>query len=67
MPKYKARIVETIRRVAYVRVDAQDDDAAWNAADDAIYEITDQDHRWSTIDGNTEVTDIELEDEESEQ
>ena len=64
MPKYKARIVKTIRRVAYVCVEAQDEADAWERAVDALYEITDQDHRWLTVDGDTEVTDIELEEKE---
>lgn len=58
MPKYKARIVETVVQVAYVYFDAENDDAAWNAADDLLYDIPSS--SFKVMDGEMSVDDVEL-------
>jgi hypothetical protein len=63
MPKYKARVVETLAQVAYVYIDADSEDDAWLKADAAAYDIPSSAFKVSQ--GDLEVTDIELAEEES--
>jgi hypothetical protein len=57
MPKYRARITETLYRVAYVIVEADDEEAAWAKADTAMWDIKDDD--FICTDGDMEVSDVE--------
>lgn len=63
MPKYRAKVTETIYRVAYITVETEDEVDAWEAAESEMYGITDE--SFLTLDGDLEVTDIELAEEES--
>jgi len=57
MPKYRARITETLWRVAYVVVEADDIDAAWEKADVAMWDV--KDDSFICVDGDMEVDEIE--------
>jgi hypothetical protein len=57
MPKYTAKITETIYRVAYVTVEAEDEGDAWDRAESEMYSIPDA--HFLALDGNLEVTDME--------
>jgi hypothetical protein len=58
MPKYTAKITETIYRVAYITVEAEDEGDAWDRAESEMYSVPDD--RFLTLDGNLEVSDLEL-------
>jgi hypothetical protein len=57
MPKYRARITETLYRVAYVIVEADDEEAAWEKADTTMWDIKDDD--FFCTDADMEVADVE--------
>lgn len=63
MPKYKARVVETLVQVAYIYIEADNEDDAWLKADAAAYDIPSS--RFKVSQGDLEVTDIELDTVES--
>lgn len=57
MTKYRARIAETLYRVAYVIIEAETEEEAWAKADTAMWDV--KDDSFSCIDADMEVTDIE--------
>jgi len=57
MPKYRARISETLYRVAYVIIEADDEEAAWEKADTAMWDVKDDD--FICTDADMEITDVE--------
>jgi hypothetical protein len=57
MPKYKARITETIYKVAFAYIDADDEADAWDKADSLIYL---PESEFKETDSYIEVSDIEL-------
>jgi hypothetical protein len=57
MPKYRARITETLWRVAYIVVEADNEEDAWAKADVAMWDI--KDDSFICVDGDMEVSDIE--------
>lgn len=58
MPKYKARITETLYRVVYVIVEADDEADAWAKAETIMWDVKDDDY--AVTDGDLEVSDIEV-------
>jgi hypothetical protein len=58
MPKYRARITETLYRVAFVIVEADDEADAWDKTEEFVmWDI--KDDSFACVDGNMEVDDIE--------
>jgi hypothetical protein len=57
MPKYRARITETLYRVAFVIIEADSEEEAWEKADAAMWEVKDDD--FACTDSDMEVADVE--------
>jgi len=58
MPKYRARITETLYRVAYVVVEADNEEDAWNKTEEFVmWDI--KDDSFTCVDGSMEVDSIE--------
>lgn len=59
MPKYKARVVETLAQVAFIYIEADSEAEAWEKADKMVYDIPSA--SFKVLDGDIQVDDLELE------
>ena len=57
MPKYRAKIRESLYRVAFVIIEADSEEEAWEKADAAMWEVKDDD--FACTDSDMEVDYIE--------
>jgi len=57
MPKYRAKIRESLYRVAHIVVEADSNEEAWDKAHAAMWEIKDDD--FACTDSDMEVADVE--------